>query len=567
MAAAKFCWSIPICLLLALSAGASPVTFFFTGQVNSEAINGCGALVNCGIVFGSYTFDSATPDLNPDPITGRYATTNITFSIDGVSFFSSPSGVINVANFSPPDQYGVLASGTASNSSSATLSILLTDPTGAAFSSDALPQNPVALTSFLPGTFQLNAADDTFQLLGSIDSINVLPAGSGLVRLCKVGVAGVAVGTNFTFSVAGNSLVVPAGPAPAGTCSKPFTEPAGTLAIAETLPAGVVLTAVTTTPGGALLNADLSAGSANVTVTAAALTTVSFTDALLVNTGLVQVCKSAGSGIPLGASFVFNVAGTPVTAAAGSCAPPVREPAGPAAIAETLPPNIALTDVSASPPAALVTTNLGAGTATVTTTAGAQTTVTFTDSLMAGANIAPGPFLVRFASNLDVGDSFIDLTNTGVVSGSTLDGADSSGKVCVNAYAFDPAEELVSCCACLVTPNALTSLSVRNDLLSNTLTPAKPTSVVINLLASTPVAGACNAASPSATNLVLGVRAWGTSLHALPGAPLTYGKTETPFSPSELSPEQLSHLTTVCQFIQSNGSGFGACRSCQSGGR
>jgi len=567
MGASKRCWSVLACQLLAVSAGASPVTFFFTGQVNSEAINGCGAVVNCGVVFGSYTFDSATPDLNPDPITGLYAATNITFSIDGVSFFSSPSGVINVANFSPPDQYGLLASGTASNSSLATLSILLADPTGAAFSSDALPLNPAALTSLLPGTFQLNAADDTFQLLGSIDYINALPAGSGLVRVCKIGVAGVTVGTNFSFNVAGNPLIVPAGPAPAGTCSMPFAEPAGTLAIAETLPAGVVLTAVTTTPGAALLSSDLSAGTAAVNVTAAGLTTVSFTDALLVNTGLVQVCKSAGSGVPLGTSFVFNVAGTRVAAAAGSCAPPVREPNGPVAIAETLPPGITVTDVSASPPAALVTANPGAGTATVTVTAGAQTTVTFTDSIMAGTNIAAGPFQVRFASNLDVGDSFIDLTNTGTVSGSTLDGADPSGNVCVNAYAFDPAEELISCCACLVTPNALTSLSVRNDLLSNTLTPAKPTSVVIDLLASTPVAGACNAATPSATNLVLGVRAWGTALHALPTAPVTYGSVETPFSPSLLSPGQLSHLTTVCQFIQSNGSGFGACKSCQSGGR
>src|SRR5580704_12858805 len=95
-------------LLFALSASGAPVTFFFTGQVNSEAINGCGALVNCGVVFGSYTFDSTAPDQNADPTAGLYAATNITFSIDGVSFFSAPSGVINVANFAQVDQYGIL---------------------------------------------------------------------------------------------------------------------------------------------------------------------------------------------------------------------------------------------------------------------------------------------------------------------------------------------------------------------------------------------------------------------------------------------------------------------------
>src|SRR5271165_5066372 len=241
-------WFTPYCIILlgqflGLTAGAAPVTFFFTGQVNSEAINGCGALVNCGVVFGSYTFDSAAPDQNPNPNAGLYAAANITFSIDGTSFLSSPAGVINVANFPLVDQYGVLATGTASNASTATLSILLADPTATAFNSDALPQNPAALAPLLPGTFQLNAADDTFQLLGSIGSINVLPAGSGLIQVCKIGVVGVALGTNFTFSVAGTPLVVPAGPSPLGTCSNPVVEPAGSLTITETLPAGVVVTA------------------------------------------------------------------------------------------------------------------------------------------------------------------------------------------------------------------------------------------------------------------------------------------------------------------------------------
>ncbi len=52
---------------------------------------GCGGLVNCGVVTGSYTFDSAAPDFNPDPAAGVYFATGITFSIDGVLFFSSLS--------------------------------------------------------------------------------------------------------------------------------------------------------------------------------------------------------------------------------------------------------------------------------------------------------------------------------------------------------------------------------------------------------------------------------------------------------------------------------------------
>ena len=89
--------------------------FSFTGLVTGDAINGCGVLVNCGAVTGSYTFDSAAPDLNPDPAAGIYSATGVTFSIDGALFFSGLTGVINVANFSTVDQYGLLATSTAAN--------------------------------------------------------------------------------------------------------------------------------------------------------------------------------------------------------------------------------------------------------------------------------------------------------------------------------------------------------------------------------------------------------------------------------------------------------------------
>ena len=174
MAMSKLC-SIVLAGLLplfAIPANADLIAFTFTGQVTDDAINGCGGLVNCGAVTGSYTFDSAAPDGNPDPTAGLYAATSITFSIDGVLFFSNASGVINVANFSLVDQYGLLATGIATNLSAADLSILLTDPTAAAFSSDALPLTASALAPLLPGTFQLNAADDTFQLLGTIDRVS-----------------------------------------------------------------------------------------------------------------------------------------------------------------------------------------------------------------------------------------------------------------------------------------------------------------------------------------------------------------------------------------------------------
>ncbi len=186
----------------------------------------------------------------------------------------------------------------------------------------------------------------------------------------------------------------------------------------------------------------------------------------------------------------------------------------------------------------------------------------------AGAAVAQNVFLVRYASNLAIGDSVIDFTNTGA--GSTTAFPTQNGNICVNAYTFSPDEQLISCCSCPVTPNGLASLSVRNDLISNTLTPGVPTSVVIKLLAS--AGPTCNAAAVgTGTNtLSPGLAAFGTTLHALPVTPgspaTTFAVTETPFTPSILSAAEANRIISLCGFIQTNGSGFGVCKSCRLGG-
>jgi hypothetical protein len=166
---------------------------------------------------------------------------------------------------------------------------------------------------------------------------------------------------------------------------------------------------------------------------------------------------------------------------------------------------------------------------------------------------ADAPFQVRYASNLNIGDSVVNITNDGA----------SGGSICANLYTFDPAEELVSCCTCVVTPNALVSLSVIQSLTSNPLTPAIPTSVVIKLLSTT--TGTCNASTEGI--LVPGLLAWGTTLHlnTSTAAPTYYG-TETAFSPGSLSAAEYAHITAFCGFIQANGSGFGICKGCATGG-
>jgi len=101
-------------------------------------------------------------------------------------------------------------------------------------------------------------------------------------------------------------------------------------------------------------------------------------------------------------------------------------------------------------------------------------------------------FQIRYAANLTSGDSVINITNTGA-NGASLNGpgfGGAAGNICVNVYAFSPDEQLVSCCSCLITPNGLVSLSVNNDLVSNTLTGVRPNSIVVKLINTTAGAAA-----------------------------------------------------------------------------
>jgi len=172
-------------------------------------------------------------------------------------------------------------------------------------------------------------------------------------------------------------------------------------------------------------------------------------------------------------------------------------------------------------------------------------------------------FQISYAANLNIGDSFVNITNSGATTsaavGLGLDPVGTSQNLCANLYVFDPAEELISCCTCLVTPNGLLSLSVLKSLVSNPLTPGVPTSAVIKVVADL----GCDAATVTLGSVAHGLLAWGTTLQQNTStASPSYGVTETAFSQAALSPAELTHITSTCGFIQANGSGFGVCSGC-----
>ena len=185
-----------------------------------------------------------------------------------------------------------------------------------------------------------------------------------------------------------------------------------------------------------------------------------------------------------------------------------------------------------------------------------------------------GNFVINYAANLTAGDSVIDITNTGA-NGAALNGpgfGGAAGNICVNVYAFSPDEQLVSCCSCLITPNGLVSLSVNQDLVSNTLTGVRPNSVVVKLVptgagpaftGTTCTNSAALAGDVNNPLLVTGGLAFGTTLHAQGAATAV---TEKPFIQSTLSAQELASITNRCLNIIGNGSTFGICRSCRAGG-
>lgn len=176
------------------------------------------------------------------------------------------------------------------------------------------------------------------------------------------------------------------------------------------------------------------------------------------------------------------------------------------------------------------------------------------------ANPLTGVYQVRYLANLGVGDSYVNIVNNGA-----LNGNDPAGRLCANVYVFDPNEEPVSCCACPVTPNGLVSLSARNSLISNPLTPGVPTSIVVKVVFT--AGSVCDAGTqPTAANLSRGGLAWATTLHANTStSPATYQLTETEFDKSELSATEFTKLTSICNFIETYASKFGLCKGCAPG--
>jgi hypothetical protein len=150
------------------------------------------------------------------------------------------------------------------------------------------------------------------------------------------------------------------------------------------------------------------------------------------------------------------------------------------------------------------------------------------------------------AHNINAPDGTLNLVNTGL----------TDGDLCAMIYVFDSSQEMNECCGCLVSQEAgMRTLSVNNDLTSNTLTGVTLSTGVIRVIpadaASNPT---CNAGAVTPSGLVL---SWATHIQYY--APGTFEVTENNPRMPPLSSSELSDLESDCAFMQKLGSGHGIC--------
>jgi len=174
------------------------------------------------------------------------------------------------------------------------------------------------------------------------------------------------------------------------------------------------------------------------------------------------------------------------------------------------------------------------------------------------------PFQVAYATNFSAGESYINIINDGANGAPALGPGfgTQEGNICVNLYAFDPAEEEVSCCSCMLTPNQVGSLDVNKDLLAKTQTGVSPSSVTVKLVATLAGANCTNSAAGEGT-LVYGMVAYGTTPQRV--ATGVYHQVEHRLAPASLSADEYASITGRCASILGNASGYGQCTSCTPG--
>ncbi len=200
-------------VLLAPDRGqAASISFNFSGSVGDVfggvfTPQGFGAdgFTTALPLSGGASFNTLATDVNAASNVGRYNNTIQDFSVSVGTYFASfapGNSFIRVTNSAPGagnDIYELRVNGlfgSAVNGFTPSSFLLeLTDPSGTAFSSDALPTSAPSLSSFARSEFRLLFGSASTRVQGALTSLVPLPAavwlfGAGLVALVGLGSRG-----------------------------------------------------------------------------------------------------------------------------------------------------------------------------------------------------------------------------------------------------------------------------------------------------------------------------------------------------------------------------------------
>ena len=148
-----------------------------------------------------------------------------------------------------------------------------------------------------------------------------------------------------------------------------------------------------------------------------------------------------------------------------------------------------------------------------------------------------------------VGDALLRIVNAG---NWVSDPAD--GSVCANIYVYNDVQEQMECCSCPLTANALLSLSVINDLISNPFNPKESLSAgVIKIVGSS---GACSNSATATTaagpyTIAGGLHEWINHTEAMfsPLGGVIQGTSVDEFTNAVLDAGERAHLQAGCAAI------------------
>ena len=191
---------------------AASISFNFSGSVGDVfggvfTPQGFGAdgFTTALPLSGGASFNTLATDVNAASNVGRYNNTIQDFSVSVGTYFASfapGNSFIRVTNSAPGagnDIYELRVNGlfgSAVNGFTPSSFLLeLTDPSGTAFSSDALPTSAPSLSSFARSEFRLLFGSASTRVQGALTSLVPLPAavwlfGAGLVALVGLGSRG-----------------------------------------------------------------------------------------------------------------------------------------------------------------------------------------------------------------------------------------------------------------------------------------------------------------------------------------------------------------------------------------